>query len=794
MKKTWHVILTLVMLCAFKFADAQTKRIVVFAFDQRNEPLESVNLLIKRIANNKSIYNRSVRSGDSISMPMMDSLEIIGSFAGKQPFRSRLLVSDTLTSMMMRFVDADLQAITVVSKKTWIREEDDKTIVDATALSNSSTNAMEVLEKTPGAIIDQDGNVYLNSLNPAAIQINGRTMRFSASDLSALLKSLPANSVEKIEILRNPSVKYDAASSGGIVNIILKKGVRIGSNGSLNVSHFQGVNGTTSFGGTISSQQDKLNSYANYQYTSRNAFEQLQSERRFTNDNFSFEQLSYTSYPNRGHYLNGGIDWSATEKWKFTMDTRINYSNNESHTKNNIDLLQSNVFLGQNLSFSNNFNRSRTLTQSASMTHDIDTSGSEWKTVVEWTGYRYNQNQDYLNRIEFPRKTYREGVGTNENEKSSWNLQSDLVLKNKKRFTIETGWRSNITQGYVQSDYLVDTGNGVRIVDRFQTNRYNYRENIHAVYGQLTRTLGKLVVKSGVRWEYTDIRGTQQVPFDTGFQIRRQDWFPYVFLKHPMFKMFGQTLQGSLIYRKSIRRPYYESLNPFPRFIDPYLYEAGNPALRPQLTDNYEFSVTFNDIPVASIGMNQTRDLFTGVIYQDTLTKIAFRTFDNLGRNEEIYGRLILGIPPGKKYFFYLGGIVNANRFNGYFQNQPLSYFRASYTFFTFHEYKGVKNWVFNAQGFLRTGGLQNFYELNTFGGMTLTINRSLLKKKANLILTVNDVFRTNRVGFRFDRNAQQLDGLRINDTRRVGLTFRYQFGFKPKEEKKEGMEAPTAE
>jgi hypothetical protein len=77
---------------------------------------------------------------------------------------------------------------------------------------------------------------------------------------------------------------------------------------------------------------------------------------------------------------------------------------------------------------------------------------------------------------------------------------------------------------------------------------------------------------------------------------------------------------------------------------------------------------------------------------------------------------------------------------------------------------------------------------------MTLTINRSLLKKKANLILTVNDVFRTNRVGFRFDRNAQQLDGLRINDTRRVGLTFRYQFGFKPKEEKKEGMEAPTAE
>ena len=773
-------------------ASAQQIRLKVIINDQRKQPIESANILVKNLKDNVKLIEKSIHSVDSIFLASIGEFSIQFSSAGKKSKTERIFTENANIILNITLDDSELTGVTVISKKTFIREEDDKTIVDATALSNSSTNAMEVLEKTPGTIIDQDGNVYLNSLNPAAIQINGRTMRFSAADLSSLLKSLPANSVEKIEILRNPSVKYDAASSGGIVNIILKKGVKIGSNGSVNVSHFQGVNGTTSLGGTISSQRDKLNSYFNYQYTSRNGFENLNSERRFTNDDFKFNQQSYTTYPNRGHYVNGGIDWTISDHWKLTMDSRVNLSNYESFATNKIELNQSNNYLGTNTSSSNNDNQSRSLTQSVSITHDLDTAGSEWKTVAEWTGYRFEQDQEYLNRIGFPLNTYRAGLGNNLNRKSQWNLQSDLVLKKIKGFTIETGFRSNLGYADVRSNYVVDTGNGIRIVDQFQTNKYTYREGIHAVYAQLTRSFGKLVLKSGVRWEYTDLEGAQTVPADTGFTIQRQDWFPYVFIKHPMFKMFGQTLQGSLIFRKSIRRPYYESLNPFPRFIDPFLYESGNPALKPQLTDNYEFSVTFNDIPVASIGMNQTRDLFSGVIYQDTITKIAFRTFDNLGKNQEVYGRLILGIPPGKKYFFYLGGIVNANRFDGFFQNQPLSYFRTSFTFFTFHEYKGLKNWVFNVQAFLRTGGLQNFYELNTFGGMTCTINRSLWKKKANLILTVNDVFRTNRVGFSFDRNGQILDGLRFNDTRRVGLTLRYQFGFKPKEEKNEKMEGPS--
>jgi len=159
--------------------------------------------------------------------------------------------------------------VEIVSRKQLFKQEDDKTIVDATVLANSSSNAYEVLEKTPGAVIDQDGNVYLSSTTPATIFINGREMKLSSADIASLLKSLPAGSVSKIEILRSPSAKYDAASSGGIVNIVLKKGIKIGSSASTNAGYFQGVYSTQTAGININKSAGKINSYFSYQFTKR---------------------------------------------------------------------------------------------------------------------------------------------------------------------------------------------------------------------------------------------------------------------------------------------------------------------------------------------------------------------------------------------------------------------------------------------------------------------------------------------------------------------------------------------
>ncbi len=340
--------------------------------------------------------------------------------------------------------------------------------------------------------------------------------------------------------------------------------------------------------------------------------------------------------------------------------------------------------------------------------------------------------------------------------------------------------------------YFKDTGNNIKFVDIYQTNTFRYKESIVAAYVQLSKTFFGFTVKPGLRFESTDINGRQLIPKDTTLSIKRTDVFPYIYLRHKLFKIFGFPLVGNAIYRRSIKRPYYEILNPYPKYVDQYLFDVGNPRLKPQFTTNYEINATFNDIPVLAIGINDTKDIFSNVTYQDNITKIAYRTYDNLGKNKEFYARIIGGIPPGGKYFFYIGGQYNYNQYRGFYQGSPLNYNRGSLTIFMFQEFKATPTFTVNMQGFMRTKGLQNLYELNTFGGLFVSVNKALFSKKMNLILSVNDLLRTNQQSFRLNQADVNATGTRINDTRKIGLTIRYNFGIKPKEKKKNSFEAPA--
>lgn len=684
--------------------------------------------------------------------------------------------------------------VVVVSKKPLIKQDDDKTVVDAEVLANSSTNAYEVLEKTPGAIVDQDGNVYLSSTTPATILINGREIKLSSSDIASLLKSLPAGSVSKIEILRSPSAKYDASGSGGMVNIVLKKGIKLGTNGSFNAAYFQGVYSTKTAGFNINKGSNKINSYLNYQFTSRNNFEELNSDRLISKDSSLITQQSYTSYPTTNNYLNGGIDVQLTPKFSSAYDLRMSYTNGKSHALNGIDISKdpSPVIIGKNMSDIDNSNKTTYLGSNISTKYKIDTLGSEWTTQVDYNYYGNRNTQFYKNNYYLPAKPAVSGNGINNSDKHIFLLQTDLVLKLRKSLTMEAGFKATISNSKNNSNYTKDTGNNVVFVDDFQTNTFRYNENIIAAYVQVSKTIAGFTIKPGLRLETTDISGRQLVPKDTTLSIRRTDVFPYLFVKRDLFKIFGIQLIGNAIFRKSIKRPYYEVLNPYPRYIDQYLYDVGNPKLKPQFTTNYELNVSYNNIPVLAFGINNTRDIFSNVTYQDNNTKIAYRTWDNLGKNKEFYAKLIGGVPPGKKYFFYVGALYNYNHYTGFYEGLPLDYKRSSWTFFMFQEFKATKTLTFNSQGFLRTKGLQNLYELNTFGGLVVSANKSILKKKANIILWVNDLFRTNYVSFSLQQGSVQAQGSRVNDTRRLGLSFRYNFGIKPKEENKKSFEAPA--
>ncbi|HMH32935.1 MAG TPA: outer membrane beta-barrel family protein [Puia sp.] len=683
-----------------------------------------------------------------------------------------------------------LHAVTILAQKPLMRQEDDKTIVDAEPLANSSTNAYEVLEKVPGIVLDQDGNVYLSSSTPATIYINGRQMRMSTEDIAALLKSLPAGSISSIEILRTPSAKYDAANSGGIVNVVLKKGIKIGTTGSVNLRYDQGVYGTVSAEFSLNHTAGKISSYLSCQYTDRHYFEDVRSHRSFSGDTL-LSQESFIKYSPGTNYVGAGIDLAMSRKLNLSYDLRLTATGNNSHTvsSNNFSNTDAQNGFYQSQTPISNKGHSLFISNSISSRYSIDSSGSTWNNEIVYTYTDANNAQAYTNEYILPPANAVAGRGNVYSPAAVLDIKSDLSLRLPYQFLLETGIKLSDARNHNNALYYTQTGSSPEQVDPYQTNRFAYKENIYSAYLQGTKTIHAFSLKAGLRLEHTGMDGHQQVPVDTSFSINRNDLFPYFYVKRPLFKIFGYPLTGNAIFRRSITRPTYDALNPYPKFVDPFTYNVGNPDLKPQFTTNYEINATYNEFPVFAVGINDTRDVISPVTYQNDLTKVGFRTYDNLGRYKEIYGRLFGGLPAGHKYFMYAGVQYNLIQYTGTYQHTPLHYSRGSWTFFMGHDLKLTPTLKCNLNGWMYVNGFRSFYELKPMAQVNMNITRTLQKNKLSLVLFGNDLFRTNKSVFHLQQAGILVNGTRTQDSRRFGLTLRYNFGVAHKEEKKDLFE-----
>lgn len=789
---------TITLLCLFTgtfFSSAQTLKLQVGIQYPKNDSSLTSTVQLFALPDSSLVQSGIVSHTKAFTVNKFTSYLLVVSSVGFEKVSKTIGIADkpVTTNIVMKRSGKAMESVVVTARKPLVKQEDDKTVIDAEPLASSSTNAFEVLEKTPGAVVDQDGNVYLNSATPATIQINGRDVKLSASDLASLLKSLPAGSVVKVEILRNPSAKYDAASSGGIVNIVLKKGVKLGTSGSANAGYFQGKYATETAGFNLTKGNDKITSYFSYQFTNRNNFETLNSGRVVKADT-ALSQQAYTTYPSVNNYIGAGFDLVVNKKLTLGYDLRLTANSNRSNAVNSslINAVSSQVVTGNNESAIRNKTNSLYIGNNFSARYKIDSAGSEWQTQLDYNYYNSNNTQQYTNSYFLPQSDPLFGNGNTHAKKNIVTLQSDLTLKLKRQLTIETGLKLTTSGSRNAADYTYQKGSSGVQTDPYQTNTFKYRETIGSAYLQVAKTIWGFTFKPGLRLETTDISGHQTIPKDTSLSIRRTDAFPYVYIRHRIAKLFGFELNGNLIYRRSITRPYYESLNPYPKYVDQYLFDVGNPRLTPQFTTNYEFNVMADDFPVFSAGINQTTDIFSQVTYQDQATKIAYRTYDNLGKSREFYIRGVGGIPPGGKYFFYAGAQHNFVKYNGFYQGLPLAYQRGTWTFFMFQQFKATPTITLTLNGFMRTRGLQNFYELDNFGQLNTSINKSILKRKANIIVSVNDIFRTNRIDFALKQGNVNAYGERFNDTRKIGVTLRYNFGIKPKEEKKAMFDQPS--
>lgn len=688
-----------------------------------------------------------------------------------------------------------LKEVVVSAKKPLMRQEEDKTVVDPEQIATTSTSAYEVMEKIPGLYVDQDGNIYISSTTPAQVLINGREMRMSAADIATMLKSLPPGSIQKIEVIRTPSAKYDASGSGGVVNVILKKGVKIGITGSANTGMNQGTYGNQYAGMNISNNGADRAAYFNVQLNHRDGYELINTNRLLAADTL-LQQAAITRQPANSGYLGYGFSREFAKSWEWNYDGRVhlNYSNQETNNGSDIRSNLQQVLYSSNHTQLENNARNFSLNQFASLRNKLDTSGSEWNTDLTWNFNQNQTQQNYQSDITVPVLMKRNGDGEFLNFRHYLAWQTDLKKKYPKEWVLEAGLKYTWLNFHSNTGFF-RTDNDTRKQDTSRTNTFQYREEIRAAYVQASKTVSGIVFKAGVRLEQTLMNGHQRFPSDTNFSIHRTDFFPYVYINRQLLKIAGYPLKGYLVFRRTISRPGYEMLNPFSRFVDQYVSEKGNPALRPQFTYNYEFNISVDQTPLVAIGYNDTRDIFNQVMYQsDSSRAQAFRTFDNLGRNRETYIRLLGAIPPGGAYFFVLGAQYNYNHYEGLYENRPLSFKRASWLFFTYHTLKLGKLSVVSLNGFMRVNGQQQFYELGNFGGLTLSVNRQFFQKKLTVTASMNDLFFTNNNTFRLNQGTVQASGYRETDTRRFGINLRYNFGIRKKEENNNPYQTESGE
>lgn len=683
-------------------------------------------------------------------------------------------------------VDAkSMEGIVVTARKPLMRQEDDKTIVDPENLATSSTNAYEVIEKIPGLYVDQDGNVMLNNSTPSAVWINGREQKMSSSDIATLLKSLPPNSIEKIEVIRTPSARYDASGGGGIVNIVLKKNVKLGMTGSVNTGMNQGRYGNQFSSFNLNNSDGNLSTNLSINAERHNSYDQSNSRRYFSVDSVLY-QKPYNVHPGYSNYIGYSINYKLNDKWEVSSDSRVSYgrSFDEGSNPASINKISTSGIISSNRSQIDYKGTNLNITQGFSSKLKMDSLGSEWTNDISYS-YVPNSNQQHiLNQLITPVALDMLSNGQINNTSNFFTFQSNLIRKYKKKFTMEAGvkttnvWFGNNTRYYNQV-----TGNNV--VDARRTNAYHYQEHIHAAYLQGSKTMGSFILKTGVRLENTNMIGHQRVPNDTSFKLNRTDPFPFVYLSKHLMKMGDWEIRAFLVYRRTITRPSYGYLNPAIRVLNPYMYELGNPGLKPQFNQNYEANISVNDRPIFAFGLNDTKDIFSQVIYKSpTNSQLAYQTYDNLGKNKEVYFRLVGAVPPGKKYFFVAGTQYNHNIYNGMYDKLPFNYSRASWSFFTYHQYKAFPNLQFSMHGFMRTGGNYNFYELSNFGSMNLNATRYFLNKKLMFTVSIQDLFFTSNTSSHLKQGSLEAFNKRTSDSRRIGLNLRYNFGIKKKEER----------
>ncbi|MEO5890333.1 MAG: TonB-dependent receptor [Ferruginibacter sp.] len=681
-------------------------------------------------------------------------------------------------------VPNNLKTVVVTAQRPMLEVKADKMIVNVEGTINSvGSDALELLRKSPGVLVDKDDNISLSGKNGVQVYIDGRPTPLGGQDLSSYLKSLNSSQIEAIEIITNPSAKYEAAGNAGIINIRLKKNKSFGTNGSVNAGWNIGTYAKYNAGLNLNYRNKKVNLFGNYGYN-EGLNESSIGLYRALGDSL-FNQKSTIIMKNESHNYKAGMDYFINSK--NTIGVIVNGTishpsfSNKSTTPisyvptNTVDRIlvadNSSRLKRNNLNFNLNYSyvapTGKNLTVNADHgTYDIYSNQFQPNYYFDATGEHAISNV-----------IYRMIAPTNIDINS---LKADWEQPFQKG-TLGVGGKA----AFVKTDNDFQRYNvigGVDQLDRDRSNLFNYKEKISAAYVNYNRVLKGMTIQAGVRMEHTGSEGTStgEKPVTSGyvgysevFKRSYTDFFPsaaITFNKNP-------KNQFSISYSRRIDRPNYQDLNPFEFKLDEYTFQKGNINLRPQYTNSIGVTNTYKYKLTTTLNYSHVKDLFTQVF--DTAEKSkAFISKRNLATQDIV--SLNISYPFHYKAY---NMFANVNSFYTKYsadfgEGRKINVNAGGVSVYVQNSIKFAKTWTAELTGFYNAPTVyQGTIKANSLWSIDAGFQKQVMQGKGTIKASVSDLLHTLKFSGVSEFAGQRTDLTSRWESRQFKLNFVYRFG-----------------
>ena len=781
MKKLCFVVLT--ALFTLQNTHAQSK-IIGKIISSEGTAMEFVNVLLMN-ASDSSLVKGTIT--DSIGHYEFEDVTngsyfVKGSMVGFGNGVSENFTFDNTSNVdipgIMLTDGVELNEVVVTAKKPFIELKADKVVVN---VSNSSVsagnNALEVLQKSPGVTVDKDNNVALKGKQGVLIMIDGKNQYMSNEDIARLLESMPASTIENIEIIQNPSARYDAEGNSGIINIKLKRNENLGYNGNITMAGRQGRHSNFNGNAALNFRSSKINVYGNTSYSRWNGFNDIDLRRDipFNGLNTLFQQNSLINFEGYSSDVRVGADYFVSPKTTIGVLTKANFGNRDMTNDNLTNISGGNspgfdmlhVDTGADGEWSQ-------MSFNTNVKHDIGENGS---SIVFDLDYSLYDNPEFI----LYNNTYMDAGGNNVINPASLRNNNDISVDifaakldyntTLGKFNFESGLKfssvetdnETIFEDLVDDSWLVNDG---------RTNQFVYQEDIYAAYINGSTQIGKANLQFGLRLEHTASMGNS-ITLDQLVQRDYTNLFPSVSLSH----MVGEKHSLSYNFSRRLNRPNYRNLNPFINYLDDFTFEMGNPFLRPQYSNSVGLNYGYGRSLFVSANYSKTTEAMTQVIEQFSDQNTTFQTWQNLDDFESASLNVTAPIVFSNTFTTRLSATTFYHKFNSVIPSGTLNNSQTSYNIYVGNEISLPRGWrgevTFNYTSALVWG----LFEIDPQYSLDFGLSTRVMNGMGNLKIGMNDIFRTLVNNVDVSQDDIDLSVYQFRDSRRATVSFSYRFG-----------------